>query len=74
MSNSNIDLAWDSFNETIISILDKHAPYRRMKISELMPKWVTREYVEACDVRDHHHQEYCKKQNTRELSNKEKKS
>ena len=31
-----------------------------MRISDSMPKWVTDEFIAACDTRDHHFCTYCK--------------
>ncbi len=72
LGNPDVNGAWDLFNEDLITILNKHAPFRRMKISESLPKWVTREYVEACDTRDHHHQEYVHNKTPENLARKKR--
>ena len=52
--------AWDKFANKLTQVLDKHAPVRRMQVSDSMPKWVTREYLQACDERDFLHRKYSK--------------
>ncbi len=50
---ADANLAWENFHENLVEILDRHAPYRQMRVSDSMPKCVTREFIEACDARDH---------------------
>ena len=52
------DMAWCNFSNRLISIMDKHAPLKKLRVSDSMPKWVTREYLSACDERDALHRKY----------------
>ena len=53
-------LAWSKFSERLVNIINMHAPFQKMRISESQPKWVTLEYIAACDARDHHFDVYSK--------------
>ena len=52
------DMAWCNFSNKLILIMDKHAPFKKLRVSDSMPKWVTREYLSACDERDALHRKY----------------
>ncbi len=45
LSNDDPILAWDLFLQQLHSLLDKHAPYKKMKITEDLPPWMTRENI-----------------------------
>ena len=59
----NGTLAWDNFANKLVFIIDRHAPYKKLRVSDSMPKWVTREYLSACDERDALHRRYSKNKN-----------
>ncbi len=48
INNNNVEEAWDKFKEILQSILDKYAPKRKMTVSEDLPPWITREFLETC--------------------------
>ena len=72
LENANVDIAWESFTSKLILILDKHAPYRKITASVSLPKWVTRQYIEACDEQDYHHREYAKNKTPENLAKKKR--
>ncbi len=57
---ADANIAWHNFAKRLSDILEIHAPYRKMRISDSLPKWVTAEYMSACDERDHHFKIYCR--------------
>ncbi len=60
LDEDNVSYAWDNFANKLIKIVDKHAPVKKLKIKDSLPKWVTREYIQACDVRDSLYRTYVK--------------
>ncbi len=53
INSSNVNDAWDRFQEILQLILDKHAPKKKMLVSEDLPPWITREFLESCKDRDY---------------------
>ena len=47
------------FQQMLLSICNKHAPYRSLKLREFAPSWLNTEYLSAVDAREH----WCKKFN-----------
>ena len=56
----DVNVAWRCFAAKLTKIRDKHAPYKHMKVTDSMPKWVTVEYIATCDEHDFHFDEYHK--------------
>ena len=54
MQTQDSNTAWNLFVEKINTLLDIHVPYRNIKVSDSMPKWVTAEFIQACDEWDYH--------------------
>ena len=46
-------MAWDKFLVNLHNILDRHAPLKKITITEDLPRWMTREYLELCNDRDY---------------------
>ncbi len=63
MTTTDCNLAWDSLVHKLNSILDTHAPHMNVRIPESMPKWVTKEFLQACDERDFHLRQYRRHKN-----------
>ncbi len=53
LSQNDPVIAWDLFLQQLHSLLDKHAPYKKMKITEDLPPWMTGEYMELSNDRDY---------------------
>ena len=52
------NIAWDLFVGKLNALLDIHAPFENVRIPESMPKWVTREFLQACDEHNYHLRQY----------------
>ena len=46
------DEAWLLFKDSLLKILDKHAPYKQFNIRQDRKPWVTTELLENCNERD----------------------
>ena len=53
------NVAASTFQQMLLSICNKHAPYRSLKLREFVPSWLNTEYLSAVDAREH----WCKKFN-----------
>ena len=46
LDEGDVNMAWDNFTNSLIKIVDQHAPFKRL-VSDSLPKWVTIEYMQA---------------------------
>ena len=53
LNSDDVNEAWDKFQHILQRLLDKHAPKRQMTVSEDLPPWITREFLETCRDRDY---------------------
>ncbi len=42
----NIDQGWDRFVELYLPVCDKHAPIKKIKVSDQQPAWITDDYLD----------------------------
>ena len=53
----DVDIATHLFTRMLLDVIDKHAPYRQLKLREFAPKWLNTEYLSLVDAREY----WCKK-------------
>ena len=60
LAEQDVKLSWANFSDKLNLLMDNHAPFKKTRVSDSMPKWVTMEFIAVCDECDHHYRRYAK--------------